>query len=176
MSAEEATRADRGKIPVDANIAIEVFKTVLTKRYADFEGRAGRAEFWYFALTSFVASLVCDVIGIIAGTAAVDGLYQLAILLPALAVSARRLHDIDMNGWWILLPFVPLIAGLVVVPLAMNARFEEWYSVSFASPLFTLIIKLALAYAGAFAVLVYWFIQPGTPGANRFGAEVRAMT
>lgn len=65
-------------------------------KYADFNGRAGKSEFWWFMLFSFVVQLVFNIIGL----AMVGSLFSLAVLLPSLAVGARRLHDTDKSGWW----------------------------------------------------------------------------
>ncbi|MDE2014853.1 MAG: DUF805 domain-containing protein [Alphaproteobacteria bacterium] len=154
---------------MDARYAIEVFKTVLTKHYVDFEGRAGLAEFWYFALVSFLASFVCNFIGLIATTNAFGVLYQLAVLLPSLAVSVRRLHDLDKSGWWILMPLAPYVVSLMLLPFALSATFSTWYSGGIGSPLFVLFVQLFVAEVGAYGVLLFWLIQPGTAGANRFG-------
>jgi uncharacterized membrane protein YhaH (DUF805 family) len=72
-------------------------------KYATFEGRASRAEFWWFALFMLIVevatALVSQKVGIVA---------QLVLLLPNLAVSVRRIHDTDHSGWFVLLPFVNL--------------------------------------------------------------------
>ncbi|CAN5553844.1 DUF805 domain-containing protein [soil metagenome] len=71
--------------------------------YATFSGRASRSEFWWFflfqVLLSIAASMISDKL---------NGLASLALLLPALAVGARRLHDIGRSGWWQLL----MISGI----------------------------------------------------------------
>lgn len=95
---------------------IDYYVDVLRK-YAVFSGRARRAEYWYFLLYNALISLG---IGIIAATLGdmlgiVGILYGLAVLIPSLAVSVRRLHDIDKSGWWLLLSFIPLIGGLVLL-------------------------------------------------------------
>jgi uncharacterized membrane protein YhaH (DUF805 family) len=78
-------------------------------KYATFSGRASRPEFWWFALFQFLVSLVASFFGDI-----VSGLVSLALLLPALAVGARRLHDIGKSGWWQLLLFT-LIGVLLLI-------------------------------------------------------------
>ena len=101
-------------------------KTCFTK-YADFHGRATRAEYWWFVLfvgsVGFGAGFIdcrlldqCDDWG-----GALGWLWQIATLLPALAVGARRLHDIGRSGWWLLL--VLTIVG--IIPLVVMACFPS---------------------------------------------------
>ncbi|WP_313440433.1 DUF805 domain-containing protein [Stenotrophomonas sp.] len=111
-------------------------------RYAQFSGRAGRSEYWWFQLFCFLVMASLNVLQIVAASqswsmvgmvfAGVGMLFSLAVLVPALAATVRRLHDTDRSGWWLLLMFVPFV-GLVV--------------------------------------LVYT-VLPGTPDNNRFGAPV----
>ena len=63
--------------------------------YATFSGRASRPEFWWFFLFQILVSIAASMLGDV-----VAGLVSLAVLLPALAVGARRLHDIGKSGWW----------------------------------------------------------------------------
>lgn len=94
-------------------------------KYATFTGRARRAEFWWFALFNFLANFVLNIIdsvvfgfghGMMGGGAQpLSGLYSLAVLLPSLAVGARRLHDTGRSGWWQLLVFIPLIGIIVLI-------------------------------------------------------------
>jgi uncharacterized membrane protein YhaH (DUF805 family) len=76
----------------------------------DFKGRASRSEYWWFALfvvlVSFAAGLLGD---------AANALVALALFLPYLAVSARRLHDIGRSGWWQLVWYIPFIGWMVMI-------------------------------------------------------------
>jgi len=86
------------------------------KKYAVFSGRAHRTEFWMFALFSFIVTIVLSVIDAIIGTMGLlYSLYSLAVLLPSLGVSIRRLHDIGKTGWWLLIAFVPVIGSIVLL-------------------------------------------------------------
>jgi len=82
-------------------------RTCLSK-YADFNGTASRSEFWWFML--FIV-LVGAALSLLSTTLA--SLFYLAVLLPDLAVGARRLHDTGKSGWWQLLLIVPL--GVIVL-------------------------------------------------------------
>ena len=64
-------------------------------RYATFTGNASRPEFWWFFLFQILVSVAASVLG-----DTIAALVSLALLLPALAVGARRLHDIGKSGWW----------------------------------------------------------------------------
>lgn len=92
------------------------------RKYAVFDGRAQRSEFWYFVLFNLVVSIVLAIVDTVIGTGRLlggqgllGGLYALAILIPSLAVGARRLHDIGKSGWWLLLGLIPLIGTLVLI-------------------------------------------------------------
>lgn len=79
-------------------------------KYADFNGRAKRPEFWWFTLFIILVSLGLDMVSSI-----VSMLFSLATLIPSLAVGARRLHDTNRSGWWQLLWFIPIIGWIVVI-------------------------------------------------------------
>jgi len=84
------------------------------KKYATFSGRAQRAEYWYFLLFNFIASIVIGIISAVIGDdkGIIGVLYSLAIFIPALAVSVRRLHDIGKSGWMILITLIPFIGSI----------------------------------------------------------------
>lgn len=83
-------------------------------KFATFSGRARRAEYWWFTLFNVIVGLV---LGFAQGGAelGIADLYSLVILLPSLAVSARRLHDTGRSGWWQLLVFVPIVGWIVLL-------------------------------------------------------------
>ena len=92
------------------------------KKYAVFKGRAQRAEYWFFVLFNVIFAIVFTVIdgalGMLdpaTGFGALSGLYSLAVLIPSIAVTIRRLHDTSRAGWWLLIIFVPLIGGIVLL-------------------------------------------------------------
>ena len=85
------------------------------KKYADFNGRARRKEFWMFALINFVIMIVLGIVDSMIGIQVLSAIYALGVLLPSLAVGARRLHDIGRTGWWQLIGLVPFIGLLVLI-------------------------------------------------------------
>ncbi len=97
------------------------------KKYAVFNGRARRKEFWMFALINLIISLVLGVIDETIGTGGILGLvYALAVLIPYIAVSIRSLHDTGRSGWWILIGLIPLVGAIVLIVFyAMEGHAEE---------------------------------------------------
>ena len=82
------------------------------QNYANFNGRAMRSEYWYWVLFAFLLGLFASIVDTILGTPnLISSIISLALLLPGLAVGARRLHDINRTGWWLLisLTFIGLI-------------------------------------------------------------------
>lgn len=89
--------------------AIDQYVRVL-KNYTLFEGRATRSEFWKFALVSFIVSWILSLL-----IEQVGALYGLAVLIPSLAVGARRLHDTGKSGWWQLVVLIPFLGAIVLI-------------------------------------------------------------
>ena len=97
------------------------YLTVL-KKYADFSGRARRMEYWMFSLISLLIMLGLVIVDAMLGfevgedeIGILSAIYVLAVLIPSLAVSVRRLHDTDRSGWWVLIGIVPLIGDIVLL-------------------------------------------------------------
>src|SRR3954470_6044901 len=88
-------------------------------KYADFVGRAGRAEFWWFFLFVLLGSAITSLVSV-----RLYALFGLITLLPILAVGARRLHDTNRSGWWQLLSLVPFGFILVFIYLAERGTTE----------------------------------------------------
>ena len=89
---------------------------VLKNRYATFDGRARRTEYWMFCLVNMVITVVLALVeGFINDSGMISTLYSLAVLIPCIALGVRRLHDTNRSGWWLLLAFVPLIGVLVLL-------------------------------------------------------------
>ncbi len=102
------------------------------KNYANFQGRARRKEYWFFFLFNAIAGFVLDFFdGLLSLQMALrlgffvyplgllSSLYCLAALLPGLAVVARRLHDSNRSGWWMLIGLVPVIGGIWLLVLML---------------------------------------------------------
>ena len=92
------------------------------KKYADFSGRAPRAEYWWFYLLIIVGYVIATIIDSMLGLGQTIGPYgilmsvfALAMLVPSIAAGVRRLHDTDRSGWWLLIGLVPLIGAIVLI-------------------------------------------------------------
>ena len=89
------------------------------RNYVGFDSRATRSEYWYWTLFMILLTIATSVIDIaILGASQfspVTTIASLATFLPALAVSIRRLHDLDRTGWWVLLALIPLIGAIILI-------------------------------------------------------------
>jgi uncharacterized membrane protein YhaH (DUF805 family) len=92
---------------------------MLKTKYATFEGRARRKEYWYFVLFQAIALTLAAVVdGILFGRYARGLVYTvvaLGLLAPGLAVSFRRMHDIDRSAWWLLLVLIPIVGAIILI-------------------------------------------------------------
>ncbi len=91
------------------------------KNYVGFNGRARRTEFWMFFLFNLIISIVLQIIGLALKNQILLYIYDLAVLIPTLAVGARRLHDTGRSAWWLLIGLVPLLGAIVVLALCLPA-------------------------------------------------------
>lgn len=85
------------------------FLDAVKNKYADFNGRARRQEYWMYILVYFILLIVASIIDSIIGIQIISGILSLALIVPTLAVGVRRLHDISKSGWFILLGLIPLV-------------------------------------------------------------------
>ena len=96
---------------------VEAVRTCFQK-YVSIEGRARRSEYWWFLLFVFLGNLVLsglDRVFFGPEMSVLGTIFALGVLLPAICVGIRRLHDRDLSGWWILLNLIPLIGALVLM-------------------------------------------------------------
>jgi len=94
------------------------------RNYAVFSGRARRKEYWMFGLFNIIFSIAAIILDNILGTAIEDVgygvfyfLYALAVIIPSLAVSVRRLHDVGKSGWFLFIALIPIIGGIWLLVL-----------------------------------------------------------
>lgn len=83
----------------------------IKNHYADFEGRVGRQEYWMFVLFSIIIQIPFEIVGL----DIITMLILLGLLIPNIALGARRLHDIGRSGWWQLLFFIPIIGWIILI-------------------------------------------------------------
>lgn len=91
-------------------------------KYAVFNGRARRKEYWFFVLFNVLISLLLSIADGLTGTlnpltgvGVLGGVYMIAIMIPSIAVAVRRLHDTGRSGWWLLISLIPVVGGLVLL-------------------------------------------------------------
>lgn len=105
----------------------EAIKTCVVQKYADFNGRAGRPEYWWFYLFNVLLCIAASLVSQFAGESLGQILalvIGLGLLLPGLAVSVRRLHDTNRSGWWILIALIPVL-GWVWLFVLMLLKGDE---------------------------------------------------
>ena len=92
------------------------------KKYMVFDGRSRRKEYWYFVLFNIIVSIVLVQLDKVSGNlnpmtgfGFLSTIYSLAVLLPSIGVSIRRLHDIGRSGWWLLIGLIPIIGAIVLI-------------------------------------------------------------
>lgn len=91
------------------NYYLEAFQ-----KYADFDGRTRRKEFWWFFLFNIIAMMIVKIVdNSMDGLEVLGKIYFLAVLIPTIAISIRRLHDTNHSGWWILINFIPVVGNII---------------------------------------------------------------
>ncbi len=104
----------------------QYFIDTLKYRYADFEGRARRSEYWYFNLFYVISYILLSIVGSLGLgilptristilSMGILGIFILGMIIPNLTVAVRRLHDTDKSGWLLLLGIVPFIGGIILL-------------------------------------------------------------
>lgn len=153
----------------------QAVRSVLSN-YATFSGRARRSEYWWFYLFTILVSIATSVVDAVLNTAfnneigVVGVIASLALLLPSLAVTARRLHDTGRTGWWMLLPTIPLLATMVVGLAAFfDVVFTSEAGGSPAVAVTVLLVVCVLITLAAIITLVVFLCLDSNPGPNRYG-------
>ena len=166
----------------------EAIKSCL-RQYVGFRGRATRAEYWWWVLGTTVVSMLLSIIdGVLFGFGddiqIFSSLFGLAVLLPGLAVTARRLHDIGRSGWWQLvwivagiLAVIPLIIGVVA---SLGGMFilsggEGDFSMAAIAPLIIGLLISAAIWVGLAVWIIWWMVKQGPAGPNQHGPDPRAL-
>jgi uncharacterized membrane protein YhaH (DUF805 family) len=142
--------------------------TLPLKKYAEFTGRSRRKEYWMFVLLCVAVFVVLYLIEGILGLRGMIGqygpltiLFELAVLVPSLAVGIRRLHDTNRSGWWLMIGYGPLLVSMVLPFLGLAG-------------LGLAMIVLVIALIGFVALLVF-MVMEGTRGPNQYGPDPKGV-
>lgn len=140
---------------MNVTLSAGIFRRVVMAHYFDFQGRAGRIEFWnYIAIflgVTFLAEIAIRVFSVPPGRMLFT-LWWLACFLPTTGIVIRRLHDVGRSGWWLVTPLATAFLMLLLF-------FWFW----------PLTVVLAAAMLGSAGYLLFLCIQPGMTGENRYG-------
>ncbi len=149
------------------------------RRYFEFSGRSRRAEFWFFILFMVILLIVASVIdGLVLGSNGPGILYfvvAIAHLIPGIAVSIRRLHDIDRTGLWVLLFWLaPLLVSLIGMILMGGSIFmmmsgDDTAAIAGLATMGAGFMLIALLDLVIIIVAIVFYVTPGTLGPNRYG-------
>ena len=143
------------------------------RRYADFTGRAPRAEYWWYVVATTAIGMGLGWVDQLLGASMVGEygpltlLLNLGLLVPGLAVVVRRLHDIGRSGWWALLSasgYAFMIFGLTnSTPEQTVAAFQE----AGTAP----VLALVVAWGISMIVMLVFMITRGEEGSNKYGRD-----
>lgn len=92
----------------------EAVRSVLSQ-YAGFTGRARRSEYWFWFLAVIIGAIVTSIVDAIIGIQLTYIIFILAVLVPNIAVSIRRMHDIGKSGWFVLLFLIPIVGFILMI-------------------------------------------------------------
>ena len=162
------------------------------REYASFSGRATRREFWWWLLAVSIGYLVVLIVANLIGFSLLVSIFQLAVVLPTLAVTSRRLHDINKSGWWQLawlglavVALLPSATGFMVGFLRAAQEYKgRWgfeYEDAFSTPEFLipliLGIVISIVLCAPLAILgIVFMAREGQSGPNDFGFDPRAAS
>ena len=165
------------------------------RKYAEFGGRATRAEFWWWGLFIVIGGIVFSVIDRLIGSgSAPETLFGLATLLPTLGVTARRLHDIGKTGRWQLGWYAVnitawLVAGIMFLIAVVGTRdasgrfggvegnfdfANSGDALSSFPPAAIVLLAAAVITLASIVWAIVWLVRQGGSGENRFGPDPRA--
>ena len=151
-------------------------KRPIVEKYADFTGRAPRAEYWWYILGLVVVAIVISIIDGILGLKGMvlglwgplTALFMLATIVPSLAVGARRLHDTNRSGWWQLLFYIPYALMVVLggAAIAGGAAAGGTMGAMAGAGVAGFLGLIALVCG---IILLVFMVLPGRTGENRYG-------
>jgi len=124
------------------------------RRYFDFKTRSSRSEYWWWTLFSILVSIATNTLDalLFGGASILDIISSLILFIPGITLSVRRLHDTNRSGWILLAVF-----GVVAISMLLVWSLESTFPIVFV--------------AGAAILLLFWYVQPGTKGTNKYGPD-----
>ncbi|MDE6715994.1 MAG: DUF805 domain-containing protein [Muribaculaceae bacterium] len=140
---------------------LESVKQTLTQNYCNFNGRARRSEFWYFALfTTIIGMLMSIIINFGSIGIIISLVVNLALLLPSFGVAFRRLHDINKSGWYI---------GALYILLAVFLGLDGLY-LSTDSNIYLILMCVILILLIIYGIIMLvWYCKDSDPLPNQYG-------
>lgn len=138
-------------------------RTCLTEKYATFQGRASRSEYWWFVLAVIIGSVVTQLIWWPIGM-----LFSLAVLCPGLAAGWRRLQDTGRPGWYITIPFGISLLNTLLAP---DMPTEESMMAGEMPNMGAIALSgiLGIVSLVIFVLFVWWLTRPSQPETNEYG-------
>lgn len=150
----------------DLNKAIQYFQTVVTKHYADFQGRVPRRDFWTYVAVYIALAVIIAIVQGLVGLALL-ALVQLGLFLPTAGIIARRLQDTGKNGALVWVLMIPVLISSTLTFIATMA----FGGVGLLLIFLPLLWLLSLISICAAVYLIYLCVQPGTAGPNAYGPQ-----
>ncbi len=145
------------------------------RQYANFRGRAAPSEFWWWYLFTVLVDSATTGIDRLTdaalGFSYLGTVVSLGLLVPALAVSVRRLHDSDLSGWWLAAPISTALAGVGAIVAGVVTALAGAFSNAHDTPglAIALFVAGSLTLLASLAVNLVLMLRPSTRGPNRFG-------
>jgi uncharacterized membrane protein YhaH (DUF805 family) len=152
---------------IDAGKLWQNFMDTVTNHYMDFSGRVARARFWFFILVCAVLGIAVAIVSSIVHLWILGPIFNLALLLPVSGMAARRIQDAGQNGqfvWaYVIVAAISAVVSILTFasgPLGAVGFFYFFISFGWIITLVEIVVGLAM---------LYFCVQPGTPGDNAFG-------
>ena len=148
------------------------YKKVVFENYANFNGRARRSEYWYFTLFNVIFSLITTAIDAMLNLdTGLNAVYSLAVFIPGLAVSFRRLHDIGKSGWLLVIIYLAMI---ICVAVMIGASLSALSGVASPEGFGVGVIIAGVVVFGLAIWLLVLFCTNGDVGPNKYGPDPKA--
>ena len=137
---------------------------VALTKFAQFHGRARRKEFWYFVLFYTLFSIPFGLVDeFLLGIPILVDIYNLAFLIPFIAVGVRRLHDMGRSGWWMLLYAGLLLSWILNVVMRFSGEASD--------ETFLVLGIISIVGLVGMIVLIVFMVRKSQPGHNRYGSD-----